>query len=85
MQGVTKLIERERVELPRQAGARAEYPDLATMDKVTTKFLADPKYLKRASEGGTNFIARSLNDAIWRTLRVVCGTALGRGGHSGLS
>lgn len=53
---------------PHRIAWRSEYPDLATMDKVTTKFMADPQYLKLLSEGGDCFIAGSLNDAIWRTM-----------------
>lgn len=53
---------------PHRIAWRAEHADLAAMEKITAKYMADPKYLKLLSEGGTNFIAGSVNDAIWRTV-----------------
>jgi hypothetical protein len=53
---------------PHRIAWRTEYPDLATMEKFNAKSMADPKYLKLLSEGGENFIAGSVNDAIWRTM-----------------
>ena len=53
---------------PHRIAWRGEYTDLATMEKMTAKYMADPKYLKLLSEGGANFVAGSLNDAIWRTV-----------------
>jgi hypothetical protein len=53
---------------PHRIAWRAEHADLAAMEKITAKYMADPKYLKLLSEGGPNFIAGSVNDAIWRTV-----------------
>ncbi len=53
---------------PHRIAWRSEYADLATMEKITSKYMGDAKYLKLLSEGGPNFIAGSVNDAIWRTI-----------------
>ena len=53
---------------PHRVAWRAEYPDLAALEKFQAKVMADPKYLKLLSEGQANFIAGSANDVIWRTL-----------------
>lgn len=53
---------------PQRVAWRAEYANLAAMEEMQTKMLADPKYMEFVSKGGANFIAGSLNDAIWRTV-----------------
>jgi len=53
---------------PNRVAWRAEYASLAAMEEMQTKMLADPKYMELVAKGGSNFIAGSLNDAIWRTV-----------------
>ncbi len=53
---------------PHRIAWRSEYADLAALEKFQSKLMADPKYITLLSEGGANFIAGSVNDAIWRTL-----------------
>jgi hypothetical protein len=44
-----------------------QYKDLAEFEAVTTKSLADPKYLELLVSAGELFIAGSIHDDIWRT------------------
>ena len=53
---------------PMRVAWRAEYASLAALEEMQTKMLGDPKYMELIVKGGPNFIAGSLNDAIWRTV-----------------
>lgn len=53
---------------PNRVAWRAEYASLAAMEEMQMKMLADPQYMELVAKGGSNFIAGSLNDSIWRTL-----------------
>lgn len=45
----------------------ARYADLAAMETITTKMLADPKYWELLSGAADCFIAGTTRDAIWQT------------------
>ena len=53
---------------PNRVAWRAEYSNLAAMEEMQTKMLADPKYMEIVGKGAQNFIAGSANDSIWRTV-----------------
>jgi len=53
---------------PHRVAWRAEYANLGAMEEFQAKIMADPKYLALLAKGGANFIAGSVNDAIWRTV-----------------
>lgn len=53
---------------PHRIAWRIEYASLAAMEESQSKFMADANYVDLISKGGTNFVAGSANDAIWRTL-----------------
>jgi len=53
---------------PQRVAWRAEYESLAALDALQTKLLLDREYLDLVAKGSGNFIAGSLNDAIWRTI-----------------
>lgn len=53
---------------PHRVAWRTEYATLGAMEEFNAKIMADPKYLEILAKGGANFIAGSVNDAIWRTV-----------------
>jgi hypothetical protein len=53
---------------PQRIAWKTDYASLAALEEVTTKLLADATYLEMSAKGSGNFIAGSLNDAIWRTV-----------------
>ena len=53
---------------PHRIAWKADYANLGAMEEMMSKILADPKYWDIVSRGSLNFIAGSLNDAIWRTV-----------------
>lgn len=46
----------------------ARYPDMATMEAVRAKSLADRAYMALVAKGTDLFVAGSLRDAIWVTV-----------------
>ena len=53
---------------PHRIAWRAEYESLAALDALQARVLADREYQELLAKGASNFIAGSLNDAIWRTI-----------------
>jgi len=53
---------------PNRIAWRAEYANLAAYEDFVTRSAADPKYAELVKSGSMNFIAGSVNDAIWRTI-----------------
>ncbi len=52
---------------PQRIAWSARYADLAAMETVTTKMLADPKYWELVNGASECFIAGATHDAIWQT------------------
>lgn len=53
---------------PQRITWSARYQDLAALDAVNSKILADKEYMALASKGSENFLPGSLRDSIWRTV-----------------
>ncbi len=53
---------------PQRIAWSTRYKDLAALDTVSTKLLADKKYWEIVGKGTDNFIAGSMRDSIWRVL-----------------
>ena len=53
---------------PHRIAWRAEYANLGAMEEHQSKLMVDPKYIEILAKGGENFIAGSINDAIWRVI-----------------
>ena len=53
---------------PHRIGWRTEYESLADMEVKRGRVSADAKYQEMLRSGSTNFVAGSLNDAIWQTV-----------------
>jgi hypothetical protein len=53
---------------PNRIAWRTEYANLAAFEDFMTRSSADPKYAELVKSGSMNFIAGSVNDAIWRTI-----------------
>ena len=53
---------------PSRVGWSARYKDLAAMDSVQTRMLADAKYWEIVNKSSDLWLAGSLHDSIWRTL-----------------
>lgn len=53
---------------PHRIAWRTEFPNLGAMEEFQSKLLLDPKFIELSSKAGPNFIAGSMNDAIWRTV-----------------
>lgn len=53
---------------PQRIAWSARYPDLATLEAVNTKTLADKQYWAMVSKATDNFVAGSMRDTIWHTL-----------------
>jgi len=52
---------------PLRVAWSTRYPDLASLEALTTKLAADKAYGELAANHGDCFIAGSINDAIWTT------------------
>ena len=53
---------------PQRITWSARYQDLAALDAVNSKILADKEYMALAGKGSENFLPGSLRDSIWRTV-----------------
>lgn len=53
---------------PNRIGWATRFENLGELETKMTQLSTDPKYMEMAATGGTNFIAGSLHDEIWRTL-----------------
>lgn len=53
---------------PHRIAWSTRYPDMATMDAVSTRMLADPHYWERLNSASDCFIAGATRDAIWQTV-----------------
>jgi hypothetical protein len=53
---------------PQRIAWSARYKDLAAMDAVSTKVLADKHYWTVVTKGNDNFLAGSMHDTLWRVV-----------------
>jgi len=53
---------------PLRIAWKSDYADLAAVENMTAKLMADPKYMELTTKGSMNFIAGSVTDSIWRTV-----------------
>jgi len=53
---------------PHRISWRSEYPNLAALEAIQSKFPTDEKYMALLAKGAPNFIPGSVTDEIWRTL-----------------
>jgi hypothetical protein len=53
---------------PQRIAWTARYKDLAALDAVSTKILADKHYWEVIGKSADNFIAGSMRDSIWRVI-----------------
>jgi hypothetical protein len=53
---------------PQRVAWTTRYPDLAALDAVSSKLLADKHYWKIVGKGTDNFLAGSMRDSIWRVV-----------------
>ena len=53
---------------PNRVGWAAQYENLAGLETMMGKLMADEKYLELVADGSTNFIAGSVHDEIWSTM-----------------
>jgi hypothetical protein len=51
---------------PQRIAWSTRYKDLAAMEAVSAKLLADKKYLAITGKGSDNFMPGSMRDSIWR-------------------
>ena len=51
---------------PQRIAWSTRYKDLAAMEAVSAKLLADTKYLAITGKGSENFMPGSMRDSIWR-------------------
>jgi len=53
---------------PQRVGWATRYKDLAALDAVNMKLLADKKYWEMIGKATDCFVAGSVHDSIWRTI-----------------
>jgi len=53
---------------PQRIAWSAHYKDLAALEDVNTKTLADKQYWALVGKASDNFVAGSMRDAIWQTV-----------------
>ena len=53
---------------PQRIAWSTRYKDLAALDALSQKLLADKKYWEMVGKASDNFIAGSMHDSIWRML-----------------
>jgi hypothetical protein len=53
---------------PQRVAWSARYKDLAAMEEVSTKSLADKQYWAIVNKGSDNFVPGSMHDSIWQTV-----------------
>jgi hypothetical protein len=53
---------------PQRIAWSTRYKDLAAMEEVSTKSLADKQYWAIVNKGSDNFVPGSMHDAIWQTV-----------------
>ena len=53
---------------PQRIAWSARYKDLAELDAVSSKLLADKPYWAMVGKGTDNFIPGSMRDSIWRVI-----------------
>jgi hypothetical protein len=53
---------------PQRIAWTTRYKDLAAMDNVNTRILADTKYWELVNKASANFLPGSVNDSIWRVI-----------------
>jgi hypothetical protein len=53
---------------PQRVAWSARYADLAALEAVNTKTLADKQYWAMVGKASDNFVAGSMRDTIWQTL-----------------
>lgn len=53
---------------PQRIAWSARYKDLAALDAVNGKILADKKYWEIVGKNSDNFLAGSVRDSMWRTV-----------------
>lgn len=52
---------------PQRIAWSARYPDMASMETLNSKMLADPNYWELVNSAAECFIAGTTRDAIWQT------------------
>jgi hypothetical protein len=53
---------------PQRIAWSARYKDLATLEDVTNKTLADKQYWAMVGKASENFVAGSMHDSIWQAV-----------------
>lgn len=53
---------------PARVAWSARYPDLATVEKMRGRMLADPAYLAMTTKASELFVGGSLRDDLWHTV-----------------
>ncbi|GAA1479227.1 hypothetical protein GCM10009623_36730 [Nocardioides aestuarii] len=53
---------------PNRVGWSATYDDLAGLETMTQKLMADPKYMELVTSNSAHFIEGSIRDEIWSTV-----------------
>jgi hypothetical protein len=52
---------------PNRVGWSVQYDDLAALEEMNTKLMADPKYMELVASNSGNFVEGSVRDEIWST------------------
>ncbi len=53
---------------PNRIGWSAQFQSLAAYEEMSTKLLADPKYMEMVEKAADNFMPDSIHDELWRLL-----------------